>query len=260
MKLTMYQVDAFADRLFAGNPAAVIVTRQELPADLMQAIAAENNLAETAFAVRGDKGMAIRWFTPTLEVDLCGHATLAASHVLFRHLGEEASQLTFCSRSGPLHVRLEDELLYLDFPVDHLKPVAASSDLLEGLGAQPVEIWRGRDDHLAIFDSEDTVAQLQPRMSALARVPSRGVIASAAGRSYDFVSRFFGPRAGVPEDPVTGSAHTTLTPYWANKLGKNPLRARQISSRGGDVHCRLVGDRVVMGGKAVTYLVGEIAV
>lgn len=258
MKLTMYQVDAFAERLFTGNPAAVIVTRQELSAELMQAIASENNLAETAFVVLRDEGMAIRWFTPTLEVDLCGHATLAAAHVLFRHLGEDSTQLTFSSRSGPLHVHQEGDVLSLDFPTDRLKRDKPSTDLLERLGAPPSETWRGRDDVLAIFDSEETIARLQPRMSALARVPSRGVIVSAPGRSVDFVSRFFGPRSGVPEDPVTGSAHTTLAPYWVERLGKNPLQARQISARGGDLLCKVVGDRVVIGGKAVTYLVGEV--
>ena len=258
MRLTIYQVDAFTGRLFAGNPAAVVICNSELPVEAMQSIAAENNLSETAFVVLGESDHPIRWFTPTVEVDLCGHATLAAAHVIFSHLNLSGNPVSFSSKSGPLRVRQDGELLYLDFPADSIAPVEPMEPLISGLGAVPAELYRGRDDFLAIFDSEARIAALDPDMAIISRLPSRGVIVSSIGDEVDFVSRFFGPQSGVPEDPVTGSAHTTLIPYWSKKLEKTHLRAKQISRRGGELECKDLGQRVEIGGQAVTYLVGEI--
>lgn len=259
MKLPIYQVDAFTGHLFSGNPAAVVFPGSELSPEIMQAIASENNLSETAFVVTVGEDYQIRWFTPAVEVDLCGHATLAAAHVIFRHLNYSRSTVSFFSKSGPLSVRKDGEILYLDFPVDSIEAVAPPKSLLNGLGAQPTEVYKGRDDYLAIFDNEEIIWSLAPDMAQLSKVPSRGVIVSAPGREVDFVSRFFAPQAGIPEDPVTGSSHTTLTPYWSGKLAKKHLRARQISKRGGELVCKDIGSRIEIGGRAVTYLVGEIS-
>jgi len=260
MNLSIYQVDAFADRLFAGNPAAVVFPAAELPAETMQAIAAENNLAETAFVFPHDGGFRIRWFTPLVEVDLCGHATLASAHVLFNHRDFSGETLSFFSRSGLLQVRKESGLLILDFPADPVQPVETPPGLSDSLGVEPLEIYRGKDDYLAVIEDEKGVAALAPDLAALSLATSRGVIVTAPGDQVDFVSRFFAPRIGIPEDPVTGSAHTVLTPYWAKRLGKTRLRARQISARGGELTCCDRGDRIEIGGRAVTYLVGEIAI
>jgi PhzF family phenazine biosynthesis protein len=254
----MYQVDAFSTRLFSGNPAAVVLPERVLPDEMMQAIAAENNLSETAFVEKEGKGYRIRWFTPTLEVNLCGHATLAAAHVVFNHLGHSESTVSFSSRSGLLYVRREEKRLYLNFPSDAFDVVVPPSLLENAMGVTPEEVYRGRDDYLVILDAERSVAELNPEMTKLSQVPARGVIVSAPGDDSDFVSRFFAPQCGVPEDPVTGSAHTTLIPYWSRRLGKEDMRARQISPRGGDLVCKNLGDRVEIGGCAITYLVGEI--
>ncbi len=258
MKAPIYQIDAFASRLFSGNPAAVVLPESELSSETMQAIAAENNLAETAFVVTDGDDYRIRWFTPTVEVDLCGHATLVAAHVIFNHLGYSACKVTFSSKSGPLHVRKEGEILYLNFPADTLQIVEPTADIINGLGARPIEIYRGRDDYLALFETEETIASLSPDMAILCKVQSRGVIVSGPGRETDFVSRFFAPQSGIPEDPVTGSAHTTLIPYWSGKLGKQNLTAKQISKRGGELVCKYLDKRVEIGGRAVTFLAGEI--
>jgi PhzF family phenazine biosynthesis protein len=258
MTLPIYQVDAFSDRLFAGNPAAVVVTESELSVQTMQAVAAENNLAETAFVVAEGERYAIRWFTPTVEVDLCGHATLAAAHLFFEHLGHAGNAITFSSSSGTLHVRKETGLLWLDFPADTVETIEADALLADALGVRPIEHYEGRNDLMVVFENEEQVASLSPNMALLAKLPVRGVIATAEGGETDFVSRFFAPQSGIPEDPVTGSAHTMLTPYWSKKLGKQQLRARQISPRGGELVCRNLGGRVEIGGKAVTYLAGEI--
>lgn len=258
MRLPIYQVDAFTGRLFAGNPAAVVLCDSELPMEMMQSIAAENNLSETAFVVLTEKDHQIRWFTPTVEVDLCGHATLAAAHVIFNHLKLSGDTVSFSSKSGPLLVRQDGEILYLNFPADSIKAVEPMETLISGLGVMPAELYRGRDDFLAIFENEDRIARLDPNMALISKLPVRGVIVSSIGDEVDFVSRFFGPQSGVPEDPVTGSAHTILIPYWSKKLARTHLRARQISKRGGELECQNLGQRVEIGGQAVTYLVGEI--
>ncbi len=259
MKLPLYQVDAFTDRLFAGNPASVVFLAKELPAALMQAVAAENNQAETAFVLPQGDGFRIRWFSPQSEVGLCGHATLATAHVLFRHRNFAGKTVSLTSPRDSLAVRKEGELLILDFPADPLQPAEAPAGL-DGLGIAPLEIYRGRDDFLAVLADEDQVANLAPNMMRLSRIPSRGLIVTAPGREVDFVSRFFAPRIGIAEDPVTGSAHTALVPYWGKRLGKTRLQARQLSARGGELTCRDCGERVEIGGRAVTYLVGEIEV
>ncbi|UYZ64674.1 PhzF family phenazine biosynthesis protein [Hymenobacter weizhouensis] len=265
MLLPLYQVDAFADRPFAGNPAAVCPLHEWPPAPTMQAIAAENNLAETAFFVpRANSGgeFELRWFTPTVEVELCGHATLASAHVLYHHLGFDGPEIVFHSKSGPLRVsQAEAGRLTLDFPARPPQPLGPHPDgLLDGLRATPLHLLAG-PDLVCVFNSEAEVRALHPNIAQLERVEYRGVIATAPGTDgVDFVSRFFGPRVGVPEDPVTGSAHTTLVPYWAGRLGKTHLHARQVSARGGDLWCELRQDRVLMSGHAVTYLRGEIEV
>ncbi|NVO30392.1 PhzF family phenazine biosynthesis protein [Hymenobacter lapidiphilus] len=263
MLLPLYQVDAFSDRPFAGNPAAVCPLTEWLPDATMLAIAAENNLAETAFFVPKaelDHEYEIRWFTPTVEVELCGHATLASAHVLYRHLNFQQPEIVFHSKSGPLRVsRAESGMLTLDFPARPPQPLPRHpSGLVDGLGATPLALLAG-PDLVCVFASEAEVRALRPNQARLAEVEFRGVIATAPGSGeIDFVSRFFGPRVGVPEDPVTGSAHTTLVPYWAERLGKTTLHARQVSARGGDLWCELRGERVLMSGHAVTYLKGEI--
>jgi PhzF family phenazine biosynthesis protein len=260
MELRIYQVDAFADRLFGGNPAAVCPLEAWLPDAVMQQIAAENNLAETAFYVRSNGGFHIRWFTPTVEVELCGHATLASAHVVFVQDGYKGAIVEFASKSGPLKVTREGELLVLDFPADRVEPVAVPPLLIDALGREPVETHKGRTDYLVVYGAEEHVATLAPDLGHLAMVPARGIIVTAPGREVDFVSRFFAPQVGVPEDPVTGSAHTTLTPYWSARLGKPVLSAVQLSKRRGRLRCRLAGDRVEIAGRAVPYLAGTITI
>jgi len=263
MLLPLYQIDAFTDRVFAGNPAAVCPLPAWLPAETMQAIAAENNLAETAFFVsQSGSDYEIRWFTPTAEIDLCGHATLASAHVLFQHLSFPGPEITFHSQSGPLRVhRQADGRLTLDFPARPPQPLTVPpTGLLDALHATPLEVLASRD-LLVRFGSEAEVLALHPDFAKIAALEYVGVIATAPGSDgIDFVSRFFAPRVGVPEDPVTGSAHATLVPYWAARLGKTTLRARQISARGGELWCELRQDRALMSGYAVTYLRGEIEV
>jgi PhzF family phenazine biosynthesis protein len=259
MSIPYYQIDAFTDALFGGNPAGVCLLTDWLPDQTLQSIAAENNLAETAFVVQRDSFFDLRWFTPELEIDLCGHATLASAHVIFRHLGYRASVVRFQTRSGILTVSRDGERLTLDFPARPPVPCDAPPDLSAGLGSTPVIVGKARD-YLAVFDSEEAVRNLQPDMEALMRLDSLGVIATAPGKDCDFVSRFFAPRAGVPEDPVTGSAHCTLIPYWAERLGRTKLHARQVSQRGGELFCEHRGDRVGIGGHAVTYSSGFLHV
>ena len=259
MSIPYYQVDAFTSTLFTGNPAGVCLLAAWLPDPVLQSIAAENNLAETAFVVQRGSCFDLRWFTPMLEMDLCGHATLAPAHVIFRHLGYRDAVVRFETRAGELTVTRDDDLLTLDFPS---RPAAACSTpaaLREGLGIAPTATARARD-YLAIFDTERDVRELRPDMTALMRLDCLGTIATAPGDHCDFVSRFFAPRAGVPEDPVTGSAHCTLIPYWAERLGRSRLRALQISTRGGELFCEHRGERVGIAGRAVTYSSGFLHV
>lgn len=260
MQLPLYIVDAFASRPFTGNPAGVVPLQAWPEAAVMQAIAMENNQAETAFfapAKRRDADFELRWFTPTIEMDLCGHATLASAHVLFSHLGWSKPGVRFWSKSGLLEVRQQGELLELDFPARPGEPRPIPPELTAALGAQPSELHAARD-WLAVFENEQQIRDLRPNMAQIRALDTFAVIASAPGRDVDFVSRFFAPAAGVDEDPVTGSAHCTLTPYWARRLNRPELRARQISKRGGELVCRLDGERVKIAGRAVTYLAGQI--
>lgn len=259
MKIPIHQVDAFTSRVFGGNPAAVCRLERWLPDDLLRSIAAENNLSETAYVVRNGEGFDIRWFTPVTEVDLCGHATLATAHVLFS-LEPGRDVIAFSSQSGELRVRRDGGMLQLDFPVREPVPIAPVPVLAEALGEPPAEILVSSRDHLAVYGSEERVRGLAPDMAKLAALDLFGVIVTAPGTGCDFVSRFFAPAEGVPEDPVTGSAHCTLVPYWAKRLGKASLHARQISKRGGELRCTLAGDRVLISGHAVTYLEGTIEV
>lgn len=261
MKIAIYQVDAFTNERFKGNPAAVCPLDSWLPDAVMQNIAAENNLAETAFVVPTGDRYEIRWFTPTVEVDLCGHATLASAYVLFKELGFAGDQVNFVShRSGPFSVTKNGSVLALNFPVDTLSELSLSSAFAIGLSQAPRAVFKGKTDYLFVYDSEAEIRALQPDFEALKTHPVRGIIVTAPGETTDFVSRFFGPNCGVNEDPVTGSAHTTLTPYWATVLGKTELTARQLSQRTGDLTCKLLGDRVEIAGEAVFYLRGEIYV
>jgi PhzF family phenazine biosynthesis protein len=262
MHLPLYQVDAFADRLFAGNPAAVVPLEAWLPEATMQAIAAENNLAETAFFVREGEDYALRWFTPAMEVELCGHATLASAHVIFRFLAPERSAVRFRTlKAGTLGATREGESLALDFPAYPPEPCALPPELAEALGASPVELHRHRQRRLAIFARAEEVAALAPDFARLKRQGHGDLIASApGGGGVDFVSRFFAPAYGIDEDPVTGSAHCVLAPYWARRLGKERLEARQISRRGGALTCTLKGERVAIAGRCALYLEGRITV
>jgi PhzF family phenazine biosynthesis protein len=257
MKIPCYIVDAFASHQFRGNPAAVCPLEAWLPDAVMQSIAAENNLSETAFTVPRGNGFDLRWFTPTVEVDLCGHATLATALVMFQERKFSGNSIEFYSRSGVLHVSREGDILTLDFPALPALPCVMPEALVRGLGATPVEIFQSQD-YLAVFKTADEVRALRPDFAMLKTLKTRGVVATAPGEDCDFVSRFFAPAAGIDEDPVTGSAHCTLMPYWVARLGKAKLFARQISARGGELFCELTGDRVRIGGKAVLYLRGEI--
>jgi PhzF family phenazine biosynthesis protein len=259
MEIPIFQVDAFSNSVFSGNPAAVCPIDQWLPDETLQAIAAENNLAETAYFVRKNGGFELRWFTPTCEVDLCGHATLASAFVLFQELNEPGDALRFETKSGALFVRRKGGLLALDFPSRPPQPVQADARLVPALGGAPLEILAARD-YLVRYRSEAEVRSLSPDMTALQNIDRFGVIATAPGDDCDFVSRFFAPAQGIPEDPVTGSSHCTLTPYWAQQLGKTDLHARQISARGGELFCKLAGDRVEIAGRAALFLRGRIAV
>jgi PhzF family phenazine biosynthesis protein len=259
MNLPIFQIDAFTSRRFRGNPAAVVVLDEWLPDEVMAAIAAENNLSETAFVIPHPEVAPLRWFTPTIEVDLCGHATLATAHVILNSYRPETKGIRFATRSGELGVSRRDELLCMDFPARPPKPIILGEALVAALGAQPREVLMARDI-LAVFDSEDEVKRLRPDFDRIAALDAFAVIATARGDHVDFVSRFFAPAAGVPEDPVTGSAHCTLTPYWAEELGKHQLTAHQVSARGGELLCEMLGDRVAIAGATIEYLHGEITV
>jgi PhzF family phenazine biosynthesis protein len=255
--LPIYQVDAFTSEVFAGNPAAVCPLQTWLPDDVMQAIAAENNLSETAFMVRAGEVYELRWFTPAVEVDLCGHATLAAAFVVCTRLEPDSVHARFQTQSGRLNVTRHGKLFVLDFPARPPGPCETPPALAEALGATPKEVLAARD-YLAVYDTEDEIRALAPDFGRLAEDVDKMVIVSAPGRDFDFVSRFFAPREGIPEDPVTGSAHCTLIPYWAERLGKRSLQAAQISSRGGELVCEHRDERVRIAGQAALYLEGTI--
>jgi len=259
MQLPLYQIDAFAGKPFEGNPAAVCPLEEWLPDDLMQAIAAENNLAETAFFTASENGYHIRWFTPTTEVKLCGHATLASAYVLFHLLGYNKPQITFDSLSGPLRVRQDGEWLELDFPAQPPRPCDTPASIVAAFGQTPVACLRA-EDYIVVFDEEALVREAQPDLARLRQLDLRGVAITAAGREQDFVCRFFAPNYGIDEDPVTGSAYTQLAPYWGKVMNKTELYARQVSSRGGNVKCRLDGNRVAIAGQAVKFLEGRIEI
>ena len=255
----IYQVDAFTDQLFSGNPAAVCPLEYWLPDELLQDIASENNLSETAFFKKKGDQFEIRWFTPVAEVELCGHATLAAAHVLFNHLHFKGDHLIFDSAySGKLEVTRINDLLTLNFPVDQIKPALPPDHLFESLGNRPLEIWKGKTDYLLYYPSQEDIEEINPDFGKLQKIEARGIIITAPGYDCDFVSRFFAPGVGVNEDPVTGSAHTTLVPFWAHRLNKLKFEARQLSSRGGYLECQLMGDRVLISGQACTYMTGSI--
>lgn len=259
MKLEIFQVDAFTSNPFGGNPAAVVPLTEWLPDDVMQSIALENNLSETAFFVRDGDVYELRWFTPTFEIDLCGHATLATAFVLYEQLGAAEPVLKFQSKSGLLTVERQGGRFVLDFPSRPAAPAEAPDGLIEAIGRQPKEVYRSRD-FMLVYESEEDIRSISPDFSSLAKISTHAVIVTAPGETSDFVSRFFAPEAGINEDPVTGSAHCNLIPYWANEFGKNKLFARQVSRRGGELFCELAGDRVKIGGNAVLYLKGEIYV
>jgi PhzF family phenazine biosynthesis protein len=262
MQLPIYQVDAFTNKLFGGNPAAVIPLKEWLPDALMQKIALENNLSETAFFVPTDKGFHIRWFTPTIEVALCGHATLATAYVVFNLMKYPSDIIIFDSQSGILKVRKEGKLLELNFPVQNIFPVEPPTGLVEGIGTKPKEIYQAGEDYLLVYNSQTDIENISPDFGVLKEVKARGVIVTSIAKSkkLDFVCRFFAPASGIDEDPVTGSAYTKLIPYWADKLNKTEFEAEQISARKGNLHCTLAGDRVLIAGHGKLYLKGKISV
>lgn len=262
MKIPIYQVDAFTTKVFGGNPAAVCPISEWLTDRIMQSIATENNLSETAFIVKDGVNYHIRWFTPSVEVDLCGHATLAAGHVLFNHMSFPGDEVTFHSKSGILKVNREKGgLLRLNFPGVIPKAVDETpSSLLNGLGIKNAKVYKGAFDYLVVLENQEQVEALAPDFRELARTSSRGVVVTARGTDTDFVSRCFYPQSGIDEDPVTGSAHTMMTPFWAQETGKTKFTACQLSKRQGYMECELIKDRVYMSGHAVTYMKGEIEI
>ncbi|GAC1331815.1 MAG: PhzF family phenazine biosynthesis protein [Chloroflexota bacterium] len=258
-RVRLFQIDAFADAVFLGNPAAVCPLDAWLPEHTMQAIAEENNLAETAFFVETHDGYDLRWFTPRFEVDLCGHATLASAFVVYEALGYTRDAVRFQTRSGALEVRRDGDLFVMKFP--SYPPTVCDdppSPLLDGLGATPEAVVQGGGDYFAVYADEEAVVALRPDLRTFESLPSRGVCVTSPGREVDCVSRYFAPRFGIPEDPVTGSTHCTLVPYWSLRLGKTRLHARQESRRGGSLFCEALGDRVTIAGRAVMYSEGSV--
>ncbi|RZK49745.1 MAG: PhzF family phenazine biosynthesis protein [Pedobacter sp.] len=260
MRQKIYQIDAFAEKVFSGNPAAVCPLQEWLADELLLQIAAENNLAETAFYVKHQDVFELRWFTPAVEVDLCGHATLAAAYVLFNLEGYTGDEIEFLSPlSGSLKVRKNGDNLSLNFPVDTITSIPLETSHLACFkNVKPFAAYKGKSDIMLVFESETEIAAAEPQILNIEALDARGVIITAPGENCDFVSRFFGPKVGINEDPVTGSAHTTLIPYWANKLQKNSLSAQQLSARKGNLETQLQGDRVEISGKAQLYMMGEI--
>lgn len=259
MKYKLYQVDAFTDKLFGGNPAAVCPLTEWLSDDMLQKIAMENNLAETVFYVAQDGGYEIRWFTPKVEVDLCGHATLAAAFVLFHWEGHPGDVINFHSpRSGALSVSKSADWLTLDFPVDVFHKIHVTNEIANCFDKQPLAAYKGKTDYMLVYEKESDITAITPHFEAIAALVARGVIITAKGDTVDFVSRFFAPQSGIIEDPVTGSAHTTLTPYWSAQLNKTEMSAIQLSERKGHLQCTLLGNRVAISGQAKLYLAGEL--
>jgi PhzF family phenazine biosynthesis protein len=258
-RIPVYQIDAFTDQLFGGNPAAVCPLESWLPTETMQAVATENNLSETAFFVarNGSGEYDLRWFTPAAEVDLCGHATLASAHLVLRSLAPDLDTVRFHTASGPLEVSRDGELLVMDFPARPPKPRDLPAGFEEAIGLAPAEMWSATKN-MAVFETAAQVRDLAPNLDYIAGLDLDGLICTAPGDDCDFVSRYFAPHVGIPEDPVTGSAHCTTVPFWAERLGKTKLHARQISARGGELFCEAAGDRVRMAGHAVMFLSGTI--
>jgi len=259
MKIKIYQVDAFTNNVFQGNPAAVCPLEKWPTDETLQSIALENNLSETAFFISTDNGYHIRWFTPITEVDLCGHATLATSYVIWEQLKDRTDIIRFHSKSGELSVFKKSDRYCLDFPVSTASQINYPEILKKALGANPLEVLLA-EDCIVVLESEEEVAALSPDFSLLSQYEARGILVTAKGKDCDVVSRCFFPRLGIPEDPVTGSAHCTLVPYWAKIIGKNSLFCKQISSRGGELWCELLGDRVQISGNCALYLKGEIEI
>lgn len=257
MKLALYQVDAFANKVFEGNPAAICPLDEWLSGDVMQSIALENNLSETAFFVKTNDGYHIRWFTPASEVDLCGHATLASAYVIFNLLGYKDKEISFDSKSGILKVAQNDEWLEMDFPSQAPVECDIPESIIKAFSVEPIECLKA-EDYIVVFDNEETILNEEPELSELAKLDLRGVTITAASNEYDFVNRFFGPKVGIDEDPVTGSAFTQLVPYWSDKLNKEELSVKQVSKRGGEARCTLSGDRVKISGKVALYMMGTI--
>jgi PhzF family phenazine biosynthesis protein len=261
MRTPIFQVDAFTTRLYTGNPAAVMPMRSFPDSAVLQAIAAENNLAETAFLVPNGHDYDLRWFTPTVEVPLCGHATLASAAVVMERLEPGRREVIFHSASGPLTVKRTETGYIMNFPARPSKRVPAPPELAQALGVVPVEVSVDTNNYIVLLENDELLRTLSPDIAAIARLDRSGVIVTAPGKDpYDFVSRYFAPAKGIPEDPVTGGAHCTLTPYWANRLGKTEFRAFQASKRGGEIICRLAGDRVELEGPCVFYLEGEVEI
>jgi PhzF family phenazine biosynthesis protein len=259
MEISLHQIDAFASKLFEGNPAAVCPLDEWLPDELMQSIAEENNLSETAFFVPKGNGYHIRWFTPVSEVDLCGHATLASAYVLFNILGYKKDRIEFDSRSGTLAVTKDNEWLVMDFPAQPPVPCDIPKEIVKAFNTAPIECLKS-EDFIVVFEREIDIESANPDFELLKKLNSRGVIITAKSIRYDFVARFFAPKYGIPEDPVTGSAYTQLAPYWASKIGSKRFSAKQMSSRGGELTCEVVDDRVFISGKAIKYLEGKIKI
>jgi PhzF family phenazine biosynthesis protein len=259
MKIPIYVVDAFASKRFTGNPAAVCPLESWLSDSVLQNIAAENNLAETAFFIKAGNDFHIRWFTPKAEVDLCGHATLATAYTLFELLNYKQNVISFQSRSGILTVKKNNDWFMLNFPVDKIEKTE-TCQFLQCFDKKPIEAYQGLADYMLIFSDQQAIESMKPNLEQIASFEKRGIIITAKGNDTDFVSRYFAPAYGINEDPVTGSAHTTLTPYWSKKLGKINLTAKQLSQRGGFLKCSLLNERVEISGQAALYLTGEIEI
>jgi PhzF family phenazine biosynthesis protein len=257
MKLKIFIANAFSDKKFGGNPAAVVPLNEWLSDRLMQQIAEQNNLAETAYIIPQGDDYAIRWFTPVVEVDLCGHATLASAHIMFEHLGYSRDQIIFHSKSGLLRVRRNQGKITLDFPADEPEKIPDLELIDKALGIKSSKVFKSRFDYMVVLESQSYIETLKPDLTLINKLPGRGLIVTAKGDNVDFVSRCFFPQSGIDEDPVTGSAHVVMAPYWAKQMGKNKLSAIQLSSRRGYLDCELAGDRVLISGHAHTYLEGD---